>query len=500
MKDIKIFKNNAAILLLVLLACFMVQCEPEALIPKKEVADMQIMEFVEDDSVNYSEFFKIAEFSEMSGILSTRGPFTLFLPDNTALKAYYELKGKNNYTDFSKEELIKLVRNHVVAAEISTSDIGLGSLSEKNAIGDYLVSEFDGSDIVMNKYSYIIDRDIYVANGIIHKVSKVIDPVVEGTFTVISKTNVFSIFAKGLELAGLKDTLQLVEIPYGATKARVRYTILAVPDSVFNANGIYSVEDLVARYDDGVDGLADIDNGFYKYMEYHCLENTNFLSTFEEGMYFVVSRNNYLFIEVGNEFSINPIEGSEEITTFIDKYSNIPTKNGVIHCINKLLPAEKPEAREFFFDTTTFPEFMELDIYRDGVRNFYDGVNGFAKVKWTGDYLQYWAKGGTPFINGDCITMSDGFWTLEVTMPRIPRGKYKVFGNFKVGYNRANVIMYLDGVRIEQVLELNDPNLEFRELEICDVDWKTTQEHTVKLVTVYPGVIMWDNLRFEPIE
>jgi len=95
--------------------------------------------------------------------------------------------------------------------------------------------------------------------------------------------------------------------------------------------------------------------------------------------------------------------------------------------------------------------------------------------------------------------MSEGFWTLEVTMPRVPRGKYEMYGFFKRGYNRANIIMYLDGERIDQVIELNSSNMDFVNIHITNVDWSTTQEHVVKLVTVYPGVIMWDRLTFVPI-
>jgi len=256
MRKNKLNKNHLGLIFLGLLSLILIQCKEPVETWEKKQDELQIMEYLEADSAkNFSEFINISEKIGISGILSTRGPFTLFLPDNKAFFAYYESKGKSSYNDFTDDELALIIRYHVVAAEISTNNFGLGSLSEKNAAGDYLVTEFDGSDIIMNKHAKIVDRDIYVANGIIHRIDKVIDPVTEGTYSTIKKLDIFSIFTKGFELAGLSDTLDINDVPYGQTKARVRYTILAVPDSVFKANGIFSVEDLVARYNNGVGNI-----------------------------------------------------------------------------------------------------------------------------------------------------------------------------------------------------------------------------------------------------
>ncbi|MBN1926376.1 MAG: fasciclin domain-containing protein [Prolixibacteraceae bacterium] len=493
--------NRLGLILLTLFGIILLQCNEEPDVWEKEQEMLQIMEYIEADSANkYSEFLEISQKVEMDGILSTRGPFTLFLAANDAFQAFYESKGKSSYNDFSDEELRQIIRNHVVAAEISTNNFGNGSLSEKNAIGDYLVTEFDGSDIIINKYSKVIDRDIQVANGIIHQVDKVIDPVVQGTYTTLNQIGEFSIFTKALELAGLKDTLDTNEIPYGLITARVRYTILAIPDSIFKANGIYSAEDLVAKYDNGVNNIDETDNGFYEYMVYHCLEKTYYQTDINSGIYWVISRNNYVNIEVGNYFYINPSVNDTFITTFIDKYSNIPTKNGVIHAIDHLLPVVAPIAREFKFDACAYPEFEEKDYYGVGetVRNFYDGENDFAKIKWKGDYLQYWCKfQGTGFINEDCITMPEGFWELEVTMPRVTRGNYEVYFYFKRGGNRGKVVVYIDGVKADHVIDMIGAQ-EYVDEYVCDVNWTTTQEHVVRIKSVYPGIMMWDRLTFVP--
>lgn len=501
-----IFKINMGLILLVLFSLILVQCNDEVIDWGIGSEELQIIEYIGTDSLNFSEFIQIADYVNMTGILSTRGPFTLFLPDNAAWQAYYSLKNKSTYTDFTVDELSQVVRNHVISAEIYTRDIGLGSLSERNAIGDYLVSEFepDGSGIIINKHSFLTKRDIKVANGLIHKIDRVIDPVTKGTYTTIKELEHFSIFTKGLEMAGLSDTLDIIEIPYGLGTARVRYSILAVPDSVFNANQIFSVNDLVSRFDNGEGKLTQPGNGFYDYMEYHCIEGTYYMSDIEDEVYYTISRTNFMNMSVKTDFLINSSESDSIITTFIHVYSNIPTKNGVIHGINQLLPAKEAVPQTHTIDLTALPEFMELEIYNtDGTKNFYDGENGIAKIKWIGDYLQYWRKAqGTGFINEDCIVMSEGYWTLEITLPKIASGKYSVYGYFKKGYNRANVVFYFDNIKIDKVIDLNTviDDAYFVDEHICDVDWPSTQEHVVTLKTVYPGTLMWDRLTFVPIE
>ena len=147
MKNKKILKFRTGLIFLGLFSILLVQCKQEPDVWKPEQDELQIMEYIKGDSANvYSDFLAMAQKVGMDAILSTRGPFTLFLPDDDAFQAYFESKGKSSYTDFTDEEITHILRNHVVAAEIKTSDIGLGALSEKNALGDYLISDPWNSD------------------------------------------------------------------------------------------------------------------------------------------------------------------------------------------------------------------------------------------------------------------------------------------------------------------------------------------------------------------
>ena len=112
----------------------------------------------------YSEFAKLVEVTGLEALLGIRGPYTIMLPNNDAMFAYYKGKGVNSLMDFDEKTRKKLALNHIITNEIPTGDFGLGALRDTNAIGDFLVTEFQSSDIILNKESKIIKRDVRLAN------------------------------------------------------------------------------------------------------------------------------------------------------------------------------------------------------------------------------------------------------------------------------------------------------------------------------------------------
>ena len=83
------FKINRWLIFLIIVSQILVKCNYGVVEWEINTEELQMIEFIGKDSVNYSEFIQIANYVNMSGVLSTRGPFTLFLPDNDAWKAYY---------------------------------------------------------------------------------------------------------------------------------------------------------------------------------------------------------------------------------------------------------------------------------------------------------------------------------------------------------------------------------------------------------------------------
>ena len=178
----------------------------------------------------YSYFKDIAEHASSSDnsltngslidMLSSYGHYTLFLPDNNAIKDYL-----NKELHMTLEELLsndvlcdKIVRTHLVQEIYFTSDMSAGVLPTKNMMQRDLNVEISkdeqGHDIIIinNKAKILFSQEHQneeVINGVIHRIDAVI------TNNVLSETiendpNIKT-YVKALQLTGLNSMLELVE-------------------------------------------------------------------------------------------------------------------------------------------------------------------------------------------------------------------------------------------------------------------------------------------------
>ncbi len=448
---------------------------------------------------DFTEFSGILEKTGIKNLLRVRGPFTLLLPTNTAMEDFYATKNVTSYSELDTSYLKDLVYNHLFSNEITTSGIGWGALPEKNALGDFITSEFSGKEIILNKKAKIIKRDIVTSNGIVHQIDKVIDLVTDNVFDILAATPGYSIFLEGLVQTNIKDTLLTITFPYGDLSVRAYFTILAVPDTLYNRYGINTITDLINTYSTGGD-LTDPENGFYKYMEYHCLSETYYLSDFVDvRVYPVFSFTSYLNIDVTSEYKINE-DSTGAYTSFYLELSNIPAKNGVIHTVTNLLPLVEAKPAPVLFETTDFFDLKRLSCFGKYYQRFYDGENTFEGIRWDADYLMYYFKEGQGVLNDDALATMGHFW-IELTTPKIMKGKYN-FSSFWFGggSESSSIEWYLDGVSLDVVTLLSDGIWGGTPVDISTVEFTETKEHTVKIVTVVPGQIWWDRLEFTPIE
>jgi uncharacterized surface protein with fasciclin (FAS1) repeats len=171
--------SSRAILLSLFLISFE-SCEEAQELPAKST-DLVIADYIESRP-DLSEIANILErIPTENSLLAVRGPFTVFLPTDDAMKAYYVEKGVTSSSELSDDFWISFIRNLLIPSSLETGAFQLGSLPEQNAIGDFLVTEFDNStsDIYVNKRSRIIKRNILAANGVIHIIDKALDPLSE---------------------------------------------------------------------------------------------------------------------------------------------------------------------------------------------------------------------------------------------------------------------------------------------------------------------------------
>lgn len=495
---------NGTLLLFLLVSfssLFFTQCTQDPQYWKVSSTDQVAGDYIATHP-EYSEFEKLVQLTGMDALLRIRGPYTLFLPTNDAMLAYYKEKNVSSLEGLSPEFLTSLIRNHLITNEINTSEFGLGALRDTNAIGDYLVTEFDGSDIVIEKHSKLIKRNIRTANGYIHIIDKVIEPVTADIFTVISSDPSYKIFSEGLKLSGLKDTLQLIRFPFGKKVARTRFTVLAVPDTIYQRYGINNVNDLVKWTGANPDSVTFLNNQFYRYMEYHCLNGTYYLNTLKSTLYPILSSDNNVSMTIDTDYKINFVRKTQKYTAFIIPSSNVPAKNGAVHAINDLLPVTQPDPVSIIFETTDFFDFKQGEYYKKHYEKFSDGENGFANIHWAGDYMQYHFKvAGTSgtLLNDDCLQII-GWFSLSVTFPKVMKGKWEVKVYQPNWGDVTSCKVYIDG-NLTGTDYLGARTGGPGGLQkVGEVDWKTTAEHTVTLVNYAYGMIFWDYIQFDPIK
>lgn len=475
-------------------------CKEEPILWKVDSAKQVIADYVASNPEQYSEFNELIQMTGMEALLKVRGPFTVFLPTDEAMLDYYAFKNVNALEDFSADFLEELILYHTVGAEIGANDIGLGALREKNAVGDYLTSEFIDSDIMIHKFSKIIDRDIPAANGYIQVIDRVIDPVVADIYSVVAADPSYSIFSEGLSITGLKDTLQIISFPFGSSEARTRFTILAVADTIYHRYGINSVGDLIEWCGANPDSVTYLNNAFYRYMEYHCLNNSYYLSDLESGVYPILSRDNNVAFTVDTDYKINFDNTSKAYTGFIIPASNTPAKNGALHAINDILPDVEPAPASVSFEATDFFDMTVRDYYQNYYERFFDGENSFEKIKFRGDYLLYYYQENNSAIrNGDCLSMQ-GWWEIAITFPKVMKGKYEVSLFQPAWGDITDCAVYLDGERTNYTYTGPFGTGAGGLQKVADAEFETTEEHTITLRNVSAGMVFWDYIQFDPVK
>jgi hypothetical protein len=154
---------------------------------------------------------------------------------------------------------------------------------------------------------------VITANGVLHHIQKVLDPVSKSVFEVLEEMPAFSLFTEGLRRTNLKDTLNMIDFPFGKRMARTRFTILAVADTTFNRYGITNIDQLIAYFTNAPDSITHIRNGFYRYMEYHCLAETYYLNEFNTRLYPILSYDNNVSVTVDTDYKLNLIPCHTEI-------------------------------------------------------------------------------------------------------------------------------------------------------------------------------------------
>lgn len=194
------------------------------------------------NNYNLSLFYAAIKKTGMVEELNGDGPFTVFVPDNAAFNGL-GIYRDDDFDQMDPDSLDFLVRYHILGRRLYLSDVPVGAvdnpytnLADKElmlASGTTGLFEpgygYYGNSLVVNgAYSAQGNRDINVANGVVHMIDKVLKYIPGTVQDFLESRPDYSLFCEGLRKFGLWDQLA-DDGPW---------TVMAVTNEVFGAGGL----------------------------------------------------------------------------------------------------------------------------------------------------------------------------------------------------------------------------------------------------------------------
>lgn len=313
------------------------------------------------DNPDFSSYYEILgrvhpskrSSSTMHELLAARGNYTCFAPTNEAIDLYIdslltigEVSSKEvselpdsvaEYIVFNS--IIDHGNNEAIASTEFDKAENYANMNDRYITFTYTNAE-DGSTVIYaNTNSKITEMDIEVENGYIHVIDKVLSPSKATVADLIEATPNLSFFGELLEMTGWDDKLlvwrddayedfeeagEVISTKTGNSQypehRYLGFTVFVEPDSVYEANGINSVAELMtylqnnAYYNEGTsygEDYTNPENAVNQFVAYHILPElltwNNMVIWSNEKGYFSGSPND------GTSFNVNVWEYYETL-------------------------------------------------------------------------------------------------------------------------------------------------------------------------------------------
>lgn len=467
-------------------------------------------EYLTNQKSDYSEFCKLLDTTKVMGLINTYGEYTLFAPDNNAMQAFYTASGKTSLKDFPLDALKKVAYDHLIKGYEITTDKFTDGLMPYLTMSERYVetsSKTEAGQYVyyVNQTSAILNQNILVSNGVIHKINKVLVPSVLSLPQAIEADDRFDLFYEALVATGLADKITLVrdetydpvkwkyldvnyhqgsgskdEIP---ESRKYGFTAFIESDSTYNnVYNIFTLDDMKAYAaahvyhedpaDASVTDITDPRNSLNKFVAYHLADKKlpyvklidmydtdNMIKTYDMYEYIETMNPNTLMevkkerISGGLNF-INKSPETGEAVRIVSTYKDKDATNGVYHEIDKILIYDQRVAGEMSskrirIDAAAFfPEFTNnnMRIYDRAVPRSWVYPPGYIKrlTFSEGSYFSYSnAYGGYLDYQSDEIFLL-GLYDFELTTPAIPAGTYEVRFSYQPTGARGAAQLYWD--------------------------------------------------------
>jgi len=334
---------------------------------------------------DFSEWVEVLKYADLyNAINQASEAFTAFVPDNEAMKQYYQAKNVSSIEGLGKEFAVELAKFHIIHDSINIDTFLAGgkletrTLSDDNLSVSFNEDEGEGgiNSVYINNEALVKPpvEAIETSNGFIYVLKGVLSPLVESVYERIEQSaGDYSIFKEILDLTQWSDSLntiydQIRQSDGTYLSQKRNYTLLAVSDQSFKKSGIYSVNDLITRLNAKSD-YTDKNNELFLYTAYHIiagsyslLELKQFQTASKIKLITTLSENVLQITEEehNKEYYLNYDGGEDKRAQFIDAASDVSAKNGMVHQVDAYLPVwESVIPVEVIFDVTDYPEVAD---------------------------------------------------------------------------------------------------------------------------------------------
>lgn len=467
--------------------------------PTTVQSEMSIADVLESDSsyTMWVDFLKYADYYNAFKDASTKA--TVFCPTNQAVESFLKERGVASVRDLTQSMARSIVQEHVIPA-VEITDSTLNDYAQnatyvptKNLFESYLtlkygytitdVDDAERSDEVHDTASVYINNQaklasftgVTCANGHIFAMSNVIEPLAETILGKLDLEDDYSIFAAAIRESGydsiankVKDTTYVQGGGYVVNT--YNYTCFAVPNSVYNANGVTDVSSLKNWLVSNSNGEeTNGETALSHYVKYHFTlrkYKTSELFDFQSAGESLIYETKY----DGQAIVANaPLDVRTLNNTIHILRSDIEARNGLINKIDGIMPVYHPSpvtVKWDFLNTSDVISFVnaygasrnlgdvftsaltstetKIDLSDDrrdgdfGTLSSFSYVNtsskasasnyrvvGFYKEKYYSSSDKVNSKYGTYMNNYLCLNLGYAGW-IQFKTPAIIAGKYKV--------------------------------------------------------------------------
>ncbi len=431
-----------------------------------------------DDFSLWVELLKYADY--YNALNDADATAIVFCPTNEAMREFLAWKEVESVSELDREYARAVVQQHIIN-NYTLSDEMLANYAKngENIPGQtlfdnylstgfgYTITDVDDAErdnTIYNTDSIYLNNQAKLenfvstktANGEIFIMGDVIRPVAETVLERLRPYDEYNIFIEAAERCGYDkivareaDTTYNIDGSFSVTA--INFTCLAVPDEVFAASGINSVDDLCSHLGAG-SNYTEPTNELYRYIAYHFFDKIQYISDFfhfdEEGQINI--------FDTEYTYQVVTCEDIAGIHTFNKRghiiRSDMPAHNGVIHKIDDILPVWEPEPVTVIWDFCNTAEIISF-------------VNAYGAATSSGAYFT------SPLTSSDNILdlsedKSDGdygnisaFVEDETYLATPVSGGYRSYR--KIGFvkckskSKTNLTENIYGAYMNNLLELN---------------------------------------------